>query len=183
MGVDMIAPALSLASAGTSFARAQSQSRAIRSSISSVGDAAQTEVNQLSASADLERMKALNETRAIIGRIRAASGGSTRSLVNQAAFDGAINQRIIDQNFEAAVGAVRSELSARVGSLASNYTSPILAAFAGGASGLQQGLILQQQLQPPSLGVASYGAGGNMAGPPDIGAGPPPSAPFYLRPH
>lgn len=172
---------LGVVNAATGYLQASKTNKAIDSSISSATRAAQVQVNQLSAARDLERQKAINATRSIIGRLRAAAGGSAGPLINQAAFDGEVNKAIIGRNFEAAVGAVKSELSANVARLGSNYTSPILAAFNGGMQGVQQGLLLDNLRKPPGLGVATYGEGGNMAGPPQIDADAPPLAPLYLR--
>lgn len=177
MGVEAIAPTLALVQAGSGAYAASERNSSISRAIGSTQDAAEVQLRQIGQQVALEKQKSLNESRAIMGRLRAAGLGSTRALLNQAAFDSSINQRIIGMNYEAAVARVRSELSANIDQLGSGYSSPILAAFSGGTRGYMQGLSIEQALQPGPAYPATYGAGGSMAGPP-AGSGTPPFLPY-----
>jgi hypothetical protein len=177
------APAFAVAQAATSYAGAAAQNRAGQQFLSNAADTARRQMDAASRQAGLERQKIINEARSIEGRIRVLAqdpgsgmGGSVSSLVNQVAFDQAINQQIEASRYEANIAEIRSGYSAAASQVAQRYVSPVVAGIQGGLSGAMTGMALGDAFATPD-------AGGTFepVGPPDAYPQSVPDAPFFLR--
>jgi hypothetical protein len=126
---------------------AKRQNEAIENAMSSQQGSTIAAQGQIAERAGLERLKASRQAAQIEGKLRVAAaeagtgiGGSFARLSLQNTFDEGLNQKIIQQNYENQIAGVRSGLAANLDQLESQTVSPILAAFAGGVSGLSTGL-------------------------------------------
>lgn len=138
--------ALGIAGAITGGAGAMSANSGIRKSERAAVDAARTERTQIKAQRDLEREKRALELDRVRSRQRVLAANAGQSidgsfglLMDQAALDAGINQRIADANYAARSARVQSQFDAQFISLENGRQSPLFAAIQGGIQGAMAG--------------------------------------------
>lgn len=144
----------------TAYAANQSsrrQNRVAEAVAKSTAAAAAIQSTQLKAQAAAEKQKQIQAAERVRGRVRVAAAaagfedvGSYEAFLRQSQYDTALNTKIIDTNLSANLDRVASGLSASYADLGGRITSPLLAAFSGGAQGAQAGLAIASAIPGPS---------------------------------
>jgi len=168
MGQLALPLAIAAFSATATYAQASSQNKAIRKSAASARLAGSIQTRQVNDSASLERTKRQNEAERIRGRLRVAAaaaglgidGGSYGDLLNQANYDAALNQTILERNRQNEVARIQSGTASNLAQLAGHLQNLVLASVTGGMQGFSTGMQIGSAV-PPSGGG---GGGPNIGG-------------------
>jgi len=173
-----LAIGLGVLGAGVGGLQASQQNRAAGRAASSARLAAQIQSRQVAEAAQLERLKAFREAELVRGRVRVAAAaagiapdiGVFNTLLQQEAFDYAINQSIIERNAQNQIASVLSGGAANIAQIRSQMQNPFLSGLSGAIQGAQTGLAIGgainsigSAMQAPNIGgvggAPSYGGG------------------------
>lgn len=145
MAFPAVPAALAVAGATIGAEQARAQNAAIKRSMGSAQEAARVQSGQVNDQAAIELLKRRNEAAMIRARLRVSSaeagtGSGFDTLLDQAGYDQALNEQILEINRVNENRAIQSGLQANLASLAAQGRNAILDAFAGGLQGLATGL-------------------------------------------
>lgn len=131
----------------SNYSAARQQNQAIERSMAEQNKALEVTQQQIAEQAGLERFKSARRAHQIEGKLRVAAGdaglgmgGTWAALSRQAGMDEAINQAIIQSNFDNQIAAARSGTRANLISLEGQGRNSLLDGLLGGLQGLQTGL-------------------------------------------
>lgn len=134
--------------------QASARNRGLRRAAGSARESAQSEIDQTSRAAALQKLKRRQEAAAIRGRLRVLGssagtgvGGSVDATFRQADLDEALSLAVIDENRRNAIVRANSRLRAQLVGLDNQRQSVAASALGAGLSGFTTGLQLAQSFE------------------------------------